>query len=289
MDRLKQLAHSLKPSPKMPVLFVGHGNPMHAILDDEITRNWAKVGGNLPEPQAFVVISAHWQTRGTKITDAPTQPIIYDMYGFPDELYQVQYPAKGDPEIARELRDAFLHYEAQLDNTWGLDHGTWSVLKYMAPKVKVPVLQISIDMTQSLPQLVEMFRLLKPLREKGVIFIGSGNLVHNLGRLNFHDNSIFDWAIEFDEKASEQMSLHNLDLLTNPLKMTNAASHTCPDYKRIRNQSLIIFFNAITLALMDSRVVNVMIPLISELHSTNPLVSGITGVPFFSSLRRAPI
>lgn len=209
----------------MPVLFVGHGNPMNAILDNDITRSWTRVGANLPEPQAFVVISAHWLTKGTHITDAPTQPIIYDMYGFPNELYDVTYPAKGDPAIAQTLRDAFLHYEAQLDSTWGLDHGTWSVLKFLAPDVKVPVLQISLDATQSLPELAKMFRLLKPLRENGVIFIGSGNLVHNLGILNFRDDKVFDWALEFDAVASEQMSLHNIDLLTNPRKMTSAASY----------------------------------------------------------------
>ena len=209
----------------MPVLFVGHGNPMNALLDNDITRNWTRIGASLPEPQAFVVISAHWLTNGTKVTDAPTQPIIYDMYGFPSELYQVTYPAKGDPAIAKTLRDAFLHYEAQLDSTWGLDHGTWSVLKFLAPKVKVPVLQISLDYSQPLSELVKMFALLKPLREKGVIFIGSGNLVHNLSMLNFHNDIAFDWAQEFDIKASEQMSLHNLDLLTNPLKMTSAASY----------------------------------------------------------------
>ncbi|HRF28378.1 MAG TPA: class III extradiol ring-cleavage dioxygenase [Candidatus Saccharibacteria bacterium] len=224
MEKLQKLSHTLKPSPKMPVLFVGHGNPMNAILDNDITRHWAEVGKSLPQPQAFVVISAHWLTRGTKITDAPTQPIIYDMYGFPDELYQVKYPAKGDPSIAGTLRDAFLHYEAQLDSSWGLDHGTWSVLKHMAPNVKVPVLQISLDINQSLPQMTEMFKLLKPLREKGVIFIGSGNLVHNLRMLNFHDDKVFDWALEFDTKASEQMSLHNLELLANPRKISSSAA-----------------------------------------------------------------
>jgi len=224
MDKLKQLSYRLKPSPRMPVLFVGHGSPMNAILDNEITQNWHKVGNNLPEPQAFVVISAHWITNGTHITDAPTQPIIDDMYGFPDELYQVTYNAKGSPGVAEELRKAFLSYEAQLDSTWGLDHGTWAVLKHLAPQAKVPVLQISLDFKQSLPKLVEMFQLLKPLREKGVIFIGSGNLVHNLGKVNFQDDTIFDWALEFDEKASEQMSNHNLELLTNPLKMTSAAT-----------------------------------------------------------------
>lgn len=110
MDKLKQLEHTLKPSPQMPVLFVGHGNPMNAILDNDITRTWGKVGQNLPEPQAFVIISAHWMTNGTRVTDAPTQPIIYDMYGFPDELYQVEYPAKGSPEVAKALQEAFLQY-----------------------------------------------------------------------------------------------------------------------------------------------------------------------------------
>ena len=209
----------------MPVLFVGHGNPMNAILDNSITQNWKIVGQNLPEPQAFVVISAHWMTNGTHITDAPTQPLIYDMYGFPDELYQVKYPAQGDPDIAETLRQAFLKYEAKLDSTWGLDHGTWSVLKHLAPEVKVPVLQISLDTNQSLPQLVEMFQLLKPLRQKGVIFIGSGNLVHNLGILNFRDDKVFDWALEFDHHATIAMDNHQIDLLTHPGKMTSAASY----------------------------------------------------------------
>lgn len=223
MDRLRQLETRLKPSPKMPVLFVGHGNPMNAITDNEITQNWTKVGKNLPKPQAFVVISAHWLTNGTRVTDAPKQPIIYDMYGFPEELYQVQYEAKGDKAIAKTLREAFLDYEAKLDTTWGLDHGTWSVLKFMAPEPKVPVLQISLDVNQSLEELVNMFKLLKPLRKKGILFIGSGNLVHNLGMLKFDDDKPFDWAIEFDSLASENMSQHNIRALTNPKKMTSAA------------------------------------------------------------------
>ncbi len=197
---------------------------MNAILDNDITREWSRVGANLPDAQAIVVISAHWLTRGTHITDAPTQPIIYDMYGFPPELYEVTYPASGDPELALELQKAFLNYEAQLDSTWGLDHGTWSVLKHMAPHPTVPVLQISLDMTQSLESLVKMFSLLKPLREKGVVFIGSGNLVHNLGRLNFQNDSVFDWALEFDALATDAMTSHNIELLTNPRKMTLAAN-----------------------------------------------------------------
>jgi 4,5-DOPA dioxygenase extradiol len=208
----------------MPVLFVGHGNPMNAILDNDISRTWQRIGSNLPQPQAFVVISAHWLTRGTHVTDAPTQPIIYDMYGFPDELYRAQYDASGDPAIAEQLRQAFIGYEAQLDSSWGLDHGTWSVLRHMVPHPSVPVLQISLDMHQSLPELAAMFALLKPLREKGVIFIGSGNLVHNLRMLNFTDDTVFDWALEFDEKASVQMTNHNLELLADPHRISQTAA-----------------------------------------------------------------
>ncbi len=208
----------------MPVIFVGHGNPMHAILDDEITRTWGRVGKTLPTAQAYVVISAHWQTRGTHITDAPKQPLIYDMYGFPEELYRVTYQANGDPKLAQILQNAFLSYEATLDTTWGLDHGTWSVLRHMAPKPTVPILQISLDMTRSLSQLVDMFTMLKPFREKGVIFIGSGNLVHNLGILNFNSNVAFDWAVEFDAKAAKAITNQDMPRLMNPIRISNTAA-----------------------------------------------------------------
>jgi 4,5-DOPA dioxygenase extradiol len=150
------------------------------------------------------------------------------MYGFPDQLYKVQYPAKGSPELAKLLQKQLLSYEAQLDSTWGLDHGTWSVLKYLAPKPKIPILQISLDANQSLEQLTEMFRLLKPLRKKGVIFIGSGNIVHNLGAVNWHDNKAYDWALEFDDLSAAAMTNHRLDLLTRPGKISSTASFAIP-------------------------------------------------------------
>ena len=228
MDKLKQLSGKLKPSPRMPVLFVGHGNPMNAILDNDITRTWAKVGKNLPPPQAIVVMSAHWFTEGVRVTDAPKQKIIYDFYGFPDELYQAEYKASGDPEIAKLLAEALLKYEAKLDNTWGLDHGTWSVLRHLAPEPEVPVLQISFDYNQSMDQLVTMFAQLKPLREKGVVFIGSGNLVHNLMRVNWHDDKPYDWALEFDALATKAMNEHNLKDLVRPGRITSAASFAVP-------------------------------------------------------------
>ena len=228
MDTLIKLSTVLKPSPRMPVLFVGHGNPMNAILDNEFTQQWQKVGATLPQAQAIVVISAHWLTRGTHVTDAPTQPLIYDMYGFPDELYKVEYPAKGSPELAALLQKQLLRYEALLDSTWGLDHGTWSVLKHLSPKPHVPVLQISLDITQSLEQLTEMFALLKPLRKKGIIFIGSGNIVHNLRAVNWHNNTPYDWALEFDELSAKAMSQHELKLLTKPGKISSTASFAIP-------------------------------------------------------------
>jgi 4,5-DOPA dioxygenase extradiol len=228
MEELNKLNLLLESSPRMPVLFVGHGNPMNAILDNDITREWSRVGKNLPKPQAIVVISAHWLTEGTRVTDAPKQPLIYDMYGFPDELYKVKYEAQGSLEVAQVLQKQLLQYEAMLDSTWGLDHGTWSVLKHLAPSPKAPVLQISLDVRQTKGQLVQMFQMLRPLRDKGVVFIGSGNIVHNLRAVNWHDNTPYDWAIEFDELTAKAMTEHDLDKLVNPVKISNAVTAAVP-------------------------------------------------------------
>ena len=224
MNKLLDLQNELKPSQKMPVLFVGHGNPMNAILDNPISKEWNRVGQNLPDAQAIVVISAHWYTKGTHITDAPKQPIIYDFYGFPDELYRVKYEANGDPKIARILKNSFLKYEAQLDSKWGLDHGTWSVMKHMVPNPKIPILQISLDLTQSREQVVQTFQDLRYLRTQGVIFIGSGNIVHNLRLLSW-SGEVFDWAEEFDEKIADHILKHDIKGLVNPQKITRSAYH----------------------------------------------------------------
>lgn len=212
----------------MPVLFVGHGNPMNAILDNDITRMWSKVGCNLPDAQAIVVISAHWLTNGTHVTDAPKQRIIYDFYGFPEELYKVKYDANGDQDVAKILQKALIDYEAKLDSAWGLDHGTWSVLKHLAPEPEVPVLQISLDLNQSLEELTKMFKNLKSLREKGVIFIGSGNIVHNLRMVDFSGRTSHTWAEEFDKKSADAMSNHNMELLVNPMKISSGAGFAVP-------------------------------------------------------------
>jgi len=227
MDKLKKLNDSLKPSPRMPVIFVGHGNPMNAIEDNSFTRNWNKIGNGLPEAQAIVVISAHWLTRGTHITDAPKQEIIYDFYGFPEELYNVKFEANGDPKIANILKDHLIKYEAALDSTWGLDHGTWSVLKHFDQNPKIPVLQISLDIESSLERVVETFSQLKSLRERGVIFIGSGNIVHNLGMVEFGGKPQ-DWALKYDDKIKYVISNKDMKSLIDPFKIDYTGKFAIP-------------------------------------------------------------
>jgi len=219
---------NLKPTEKMPVIFVGHGNPMNAISDNSFTRSWGRVGKALPKPQAIVVISAHWLTDGTSITDAPKNRVIYDFYGFPDQLYKVRYDSEGSDVIARELRKALIKYEAVLDNTWGLDHGTWSVLKHLAPEPEVPILQISLDYTRPLEYVIDIFKELRKLRDKGVIFIGSGNIVHNLGLVDWSNRKL-SWAEEFDSISKDMISKHDIKSLINPYKLSNISRLAIPN------------------------------------------------------------
>jgi 4,5-DOPA dioxygenase extradiol len=208
---IADLDDRLRPSPLMPVLFVGHGSPMNAISDNAFTQKWAQVGRDLPEAQAIVVISAHWLTPGqTHITDAPKNPIIYDFGGFPDALYRVQYDTVGDQDVARLLARQLVDYEAELDKQWGLDHGTWSVLKHLAPAPEVPVLQISIDYAMPLPELYQLYGRLRAMRRRGVVFIGSGNIVHALGRAKWDGGTAWDWAQQFD--ADTALALHDREI-----------------------------------------------------------------------------
>ena len=214
---LGDLEARLTPSERLPVMFVGHGNPMNAISDNDFTREWARVGRALPEPQAIVVISAHWLTPGsTHITDAPRNKVIYDFGGFPDELYHVQYPTVGDAEVARILARQLIEYEAQLDAQWGLDHGTWSVLKHLAPAPEMPVLQVSIDYSMPLPRLFELYSRLRALRDRGVLFIGSGNIVHALNRVKWGGGEPWDWAEQFDADTAAALLERRTDLLLDP-------------------------------------------------------------------------
>ncbi len=200
-----------KPTPIMPVLFVGHGNPMNAIEDNQFSKMWVEVGSKLPRPSAIIVLSAHWVTRGSYITAMPKPKMIYDFYGFPEELYHVEYPAPGSPETAEQVSKMLAGME--LDHEWGLDHGAWSVLTRMFPRANIPVLQMSIDYNQSPEEEYENIKQLRSLREKGVMFIGSGNIVHNLRMARISGNP-YNWAIDFDKIARDKLEERNyLDLV----------------------------------------------------------------------------
>jgi 4,5-DOPA dioxygenase extradiol len=183
---------------KMPVLFVGHGSPMNAMKNNEFSRAWIKTGKILPRPNAILCISAHWETKGTGVTAMDRPKTIHDFGGFPPALYEIQYPAPGSLELADMIREAITSTDVSLDHTWGLDHGTWSVLRKMFPKADIPVIQLSLDRNQDASFHYLLGKELKPLRNRGVLIVGSGNIVHNLRMMSWKDEG-YDWAIEFDE------------------------------------------------------------------------------------------
>lgn len=188
---------------KMPVIFVGHGSPMNAVEDNEFSRAWADAGRALPRPQAILVVSAHWQTRGTQVTAMPAPKTIHDFYGFPPELYQQQYPAPGSAELAKRVQE-ITPAPVAADMGWGLDHGAWSVLLRMFPGADIPVVQLSLDRTQPPAYHYQLGRALRSLRDRGVLVIGSGNMVHNLGIMCWEDRA-YDWATEFDATLEKLM------------------------------------------------------------------------------------
>lgn len=190
------------PNSRMPVLFVGHGNPMNAIEENEFSHFWVKVGQQLPRPKAILCISAHWETIGTKVTAMPYPETIHDFYGFPPELFAVKYPAPGSPQLAEDIQSMVTSKNIEPDQEWGLDHGTWSVLVRMFPKADIPVLQLSLDHSLTTRSHYELGKELRMLREQGVLIIGSGNIVHNLGLVVWEDTA-FDWALEYDGKVKE--------------------------------------------------------------------------------------
>jgi 4,5-DOPA dioxygenase extradiol len=190
-------------SKPMPVLFVGHGNPMNIVRSNSWTDGWRALGESLPRPKAILAVSAHWYVHDLKVTAMAHPQTIYDFGGFPEELYEKKYPAPGDGLLAEKIRDMLALHGAGLDQEWGLDHGTWSVLYHMFPKADVPVVQLSIDRTRLPSFHYEIGRLLAPLRNEGVLILGSGNLVHNLRAYEWDrpDMGALDWALKFEEKA----------------------------------------------------------------------------------------
>ena len=193
-------------STRMPAVFLGHGNPMNAIERNAFHESWARLGTLLPRPKAVLCISAHWEAPGVRVTSARQPETIHDFYGFPEALFAVEYPAHGDPELAQRV-SALLHgHDVVLDSERGLDHGAWGVLSAMYPAAEVPVVQLSMDTRQSPQFHYDLAKKLAPLRDEGVLILGSGNIVHNLRAFRYDDPAAPGWAIEFNEAVKRKMS-----------------------------------------------------------------------------------
>ena len=188
---------------RMPVLFVGHGSPMYAIEENEFVKSWRDLGETLPKPTAIICISAHWQTRGTKVTAMQNPPTIHDFGGFPPELYEIKYPAPGNKELANEVIASISSSILLPDKNWGLDHGTWSVVRHMYPNADIPIIQMSLDNTKSPKEQYQLAKELAFFRDRGVLIIGSGNIVHNLRHVAWdkpnNEDYGHDWAMEANE------------------------------------------------------------------------------------------
>jgi 4,5-DOPA dioxygenase extradiol len=199
----------------MPAVFFGHGTPMNALDDNRYTTAWREFGAAVPRPQAILVVSAHWYINASAVTAMATPRTIHDFYGFPDELFAVQYPAPGDPELAQEIADLVEPTWLGIDtDSWGIDHGTWSVLVHAFPAADIPVLQLSINAMKPFDYHLELGAKLAALRDQGVLIVGSGNVVHNLGRIDWSQpDAGFDWSRRFDDAAASIMTNAPADLV----------------------------------------------------------------------------
>jgi 4,5-DOPA dioxygenase extradiol len=208
LKELNLIAESTGKTEKMPVLFLGHGSPMNAIEENEFVNGFRNIGNEITKPKAILCISAHWETKGTFVTAMPSPRTIHDFGGFPKELFAVQYPVAGSPDLAKETKALIKRTEVGLDEKWGLDHGAWSVLKHLYPNADVPVIQLSIDYTKGPQYHFELAKELSILREKGILIVGSGNMVHNLGMVawnKLNESFAYDWAIEANEKMKSYL------------------------------------------------------------------------------------
>lgn len=232
-NSLKELANftkSLENTSKMPVLFLGHGSPMNAIEDNEFVREFKKLGKELQTPKAILCISAHWETSGTYVTAMQNPKTIHDFGGFPQALFDVEYPAPGNPELAKDIKD-MIDSPIHLDDKWGLDHGSWSVIKHLYPEANIPVLQLSLDYNKPPQYHYELAQELQQLRNKGVLIVGSGNIVHNLRMVAWDKLSKpygYDWAIDVNEKISNFILEGDIKSLINYNKLGKAFDLAIP-------------------------------------------------------------
>jgi 4,5-DOPA dioxygenase extradiol len=207
IPRVSELTNPAQPGDRMPVLFVGHGSPLNAIEDNAFSRAWRDLGEQLPPPRAILCVSAHWETRGVHVSAIRSPGTIHDFYGFPRELYEIQYSARGDPELANRIVKLVEKVPVRLDHTRGLDHGAWSVLRLMYPRAEVPVIQLSLDTQQPAAFHYDLGRELAPLRTEGVLVLGSGNIVHNLALMDRRRPTGYEWANEFNSVVRAKMRL----------------------------------------------------------------------------------
>lgn len=228
LNELKNITDAYPGTSRMPVLFVGHGSPMNAIEDNSYSRSWKSMGKSIVEkPNAILVVSAHWLTNGTFVSTNPSPETIYDFGGFPAELYKQTYPSPGSPDYAKQVMQ--LVPEAKEDKEWGLDHGAWSILKHLFPEAHIPVFQISIDYNRSMQYHFDLAARLKKLRDKGVLIIGSGNIVHNLQMFFAKPNAApYEWTLEFDRWVADRINARDFQSLIQYEKKGESARLSVP-------------------------------------------------------------
>lgn len=232
LNDLQNISDQFTKTEKMPVLFLGHGSPMNAIEENQFVRGFREISKKIPTPNAILCISAHWFTKGTFVTSGEIQKTIHDFYGFPPELFAVQYPAKGNPELAKETVELLSPNPIIETDSWGLDHGAWSVIRHLYPEANIPVIQMSIDYTKSAQYHFELAEKLSKLRDKGILIIGSGNIIHNLRLIDWRNiNTVgagWDWAIEARAKTNEWILDGNYQNLINFEKQGTALQNAVP-------------------------------------------------------------
>jgi 4,5-DOPA dioxygenase extradiol len=251
LQELGNITRDFKSTATMPAMFIGHGNPMNALADNTFTRRLTAMGQSVKEqPRAILVVSAHWLTRGTHVLVSAKPVTIHDFGGFPQALHDVQYPAPGAPDIARETAGLITSTHVVEDDQWGLDHGTWTVLRHMYPEANIPVYQLSIDYSKPPEYHFKLAQELKALRKKGVLILGSGNIVHNLRNISFSETAApFDWAVEFDETVKTKIEQRRFEDLMHYQQLGKAAMMAVPT-----NDHYLPIFYSLGLAEKDEQI-----------------------------------